>query len=51
LWELYLVTFADVAPSHVDWSADLVEHVLPRQLVDELEAALDGDTALKSAPV
>lgn len=50
LWELYLVTFADVAPSHVDWSADLVEHVLPRQLVDELEAALDGDTALKSAP-
>ncbi len=41
LWEQYLVSYADVAPSHVDWSVDMVEHVLSDSLVEELEAALD----------
>lgn len=40
LWEEYLVRFADVAPSHVDRSADLVEHTLDEGLVRELESAL-----------
>ncbi len=40
LWEQYLLTYADVAPGHVDWSADTVEHVLSPELVAELEAAL-----------
>jgi len=40
LWEQYLVSYADVAPSHVDWSVDQVEHVLSDELVAELEAAL-----------
>jgi len=40
LWEQYLVSYADVAPSHVDWSVDQVEHVLSEELVAELEAAL-----------
>lgn len=40
LWELYLITHADVAPAHVDRDADEVEHVLDRALVRELEAAL-----------
>ncbi|MCA9286750.1 MAG: metal ABC transporter permease [Phycisphaerales bacterium] len=40
LWEQYLVTHAEIAPSHVDWSADQVEHVLSEPLVRELEAAL-----------
>lgn len=40
LWEQYLVSYADVAPSHVDWSVDLVEHVLSEPMVAELEAAL-----------
>ncbi len=40
LWEQYLITYADIAPSHVDWSVDQVEHVLDDQLVAELEAAL-----------
>lgn len=40
LWEQYLVQYADVAPSHVDWSADVVEHVLSPRLVAELEEAL-----------
>jgi len=40
LWEQYLVSYADIAPSHVDWSVDMVEHVLSEELVSELEAAL-----------
>lgn len=40
LWEQYLVSYADVAPSHVDWSVDMVEHVLSDTLIEELEAAL-----------
>jgi len=40
LWEQYLISHADVAPSHVDWSVDQVEHVLDERLVAELEAAL-----------
>jgi len=42
LWDQYLQTYADVAPGHVDWSADTVEHVLSPELVAELEAALSG---------
>lgn len=44
LWTQYLTSRADVAASHVDWSADVVEHVLSEELVAELErelAALD----------
>jgi manganese/zinc/iron transport system permease protein len=40
LWEQYLQAYADVAPGHVDWSADMVEHVLSPELVAELEAAI-----------
>ncbi len=40
LWEMYLVTHADIAPSHVDRDADMVEHVLEADLVQRLEAAL-----------
>ncbi len=43
LWEQYLVTYADVAPSHVDWSVDQVEHVLSEELISELEAALNNN--------
>lgn len=38
LWEHYLTRYADVAPGHVDWSADAVEHVLSPELIKELEA-------------
>ncbi len=41
LWEQYLVQYADVAPSHVDWSADLVEHVLSPEMVTRLERSLE----------
>lgn len=40
LWEEYLIRYADVAPSHVDWSVDQVEHVLSEALIRELERAL-----------
>ncbi|NKB23107.1 MAG: iron chelate uptake ABC transporter family permease subunit [Kiritimatiellae bacterium] len=40
LWELYLVTHADIAPSHVDRDADQIEHVLERSMVDKLEKLL-----------
>jgi manganese/zinc/iron transport system permease protein len=40
LWELYLITYADVAASRVDRDADEVEHVLEPPLIAELEALL-----------
>jgi manganese/zinc/iron transport system permease protein len=40
LWELYLITHADIAPSHVDRDADAVEHVLGDELMDELRELL-----------
>lgn len=40
LWEQYLVSYADIAPTHVDWSVDQVEHVLTDELIAELEEAL-----------
>ena len=41
LWELYLITHADIAPSHVDRDADQIEHVLGRGLVAQLEQLLE----------
>ena len=40
LWETYLIEHADVAPGHVDWGADAIEHVLDTALVAELEKLL-----------
>jgi len=40
LWERYLIEYADAAPSHVDLSADAVEHSLSPALVADLEDAL-----------
>lgn len=40
LWELFLITHADVAASHVDRDADSVEHVLDARIVAQLETQL-----------
>jgi manganese/zinc/iron transport system permease protein len=40
LFEQFLVTRAELAPSHVDRSADFVEHVLSPEILAELEAEL-----------
>ena len=37
LWEIYLITHADIAPSKVDRDADQIEHVLGKVMVDKLE--------------
>ena len=53
LWETYLVTHADIAPSHVDRDADMVEHVLGADLVRELEEVIrreDSEMADAAVP-
>ncbi|MCB0320225.1 MAG: metal ABC transporter permease [Bdellovibrionales bacterium] len=47
LWEEYLLTYADVSHTHIDYSADLVEHVLSPEIVHRLEEKLiQAGTAL-----
>lgn len=41
LWELYLIHFAEVAPNRVDREADMIEHVLEPELVEQLEKLLE----------
>jgi manganese/zinc/iron transport system permease protein len=43
LWELYLINYADTAPSRVDRDADDIEHVLEPEVVAKLEALLKSD--------
>ncbi len=50
LWELYLIRYADIAPSHVDRDADMVEHVLGAEIVKQLEAELSEDLRLPKSP-
>ncbi|MFQ5413663.1 MAG: metal ABC transporter permease [Phycisphaerae bacterium] len=40
LWELFLIREADIASDHVDRDADEIEHILPRDVVEELEQRL-----------
>ncbi len=40
LWELYLIEYADIAPSHVDRDADDIEHLLGPDVVEPLERLL-----------
>lgn len=48
LWELYLIHYADIAPSHVDRDADQVEHVLDAETIDRLEELLQEDHPVHS---
>ncbi len=50
LWEIYLVTHADIAPSHVDRDADMVEHILEADLVKRLETELRSRGAWIPSP-
>ncbi|MCB9030729.1 MAG: metal ABC transporter permease [Deltaproteobacteria bacterium] len=40
LWEEYLTQYGDIATSHVDYSADMVEHVLSHEIVKQIEDSL-----------
>lgn len=42
LWEEYIYTYSDVPRSHVDFSADMVEHVLSPEIVKSLEKSLSA---------
>ncbi len=50
LWEAYLVTHADIAPSHVDRDADMVEHILDAEMVARLEETLRAGQAWVPLP-
>ncbi len=50
LWEMYLVTHADIAPSHVDRDAEEVEHVLGADMVKRLEELLKQRDAMPPSP-
>ncbi len=49
LWELYLIRHADVAASHVDRDADMVEHILGAEIVRKLEEELGLKSAFREA--
>ena len=50
LWEMYLIKYADIAPSHVDRDADEIEHVLSSELIRELEEALEQALRIPPSP-
>jgi manganese/zinc/iron transport system permease protein len=50
LWELYLITHADIAPSRVDRDADQIEHVLGEIMVDKLQVLLDAQESISGVP-
>ena len=50
LWELYLMTHADVAASRVDRQADAVEHVLEPALIARLELLLEQERGHRVIP-
>ncbi|MEM1084988.1 MAG: iron chelate uptake ABC transporter family permease subunit [Verrucomicrobiota bacterium] len=50
LWELYLIRHADIAPSHVDRDADMVEHILGAEIVRQLETELDPPAEVPASP-
>ncbi|MCZ7637824.1 MAG: hypothetical protein M5U12_18380 [Verrucomicrobia bacterium] len=51
LWEVFLITYADIAPSHVDRDADAIEHVLGTDLVAELESLLARQPSPPAVPL
>ena len=40
LWEVYLITHADIATGQVDWGADEIEHILDDDMIAKLEKLL-----------
>jgi len=50
LWEIFLITHAEIAPSHVDRDADLIEHVLGPDMLGELEQLLAEESGMRDVP-
>ncbi len=43
MWEMYLIAYAEIAPSMVDRDADAIEHVLDPQIIHQLEELLEQE--------
>ena len=50
LWEMYLINYADIAPSHVDRDADRVEHILSEELIQELGELMEQEYPPSQCP-
>ena len=50
MWEMYLIAYAEIAPSMVDRDADAIEHVLEPQIIDQLEELLEEDKSTVHVP-
>jgi manganese/zinc/iron transport system permease protein len=50
LWEMYLITHADIAPSNVDRDADAIEHVLDAEMIAKLESLFRQQQARRELP-
>jgi len=48
LWELFLIRGAQIAPDHVDRDADTLEHLLPAELVEQVETELAASSQLEA---
>ena len=51
LWEMYLLEYAEIAPSKVDRQADAIEHVLDSDVIAELETLLLQRQNVEGVPV
>lgn len=50
LWEMYLISQAEIAPSHVDRDADDIEHVLGPEVIEQLEKLLASRVPAATVP-
>ncbi|MDA0283800.1 MAG: metal ABC transporter permease [Planctomycetota bacterium] len=50
LWEMYLISQAEIAPSHVDRDADNIEHILGPEIVEQLESLVASRVPRTSVP-
>ncbi len=50
MWEMYLIAYADIAPSMVDRDADAIEHVLEPQIINQLEELLEQENTTVLVP-
>ena len=52
LWEVYLITHADIATGQVDWGADEIEHILDDDMIAKLEKLLPvrGPVSVPTSP-
>jgi len=50
MWEMYLIAYAEIAPSMVDRDADHIEHVLQPEIIDQLEELLEAEKTSTAVP-